>query len=47
LLSGQLDEAGREEWHWLLDLLDSIERTSGRLLREDVVISGAQHSNRR
>jgi hypothetical protein len=47
LLSGRLDEAEREEWHWLLDLLDSIERTSGRLLREDIVIGGARSPNRR
>jgi hypothetical protein len=38
LLCGRLDEPEREQWYWLIGLLDSAERTARRRLRETVVI---------
>jgi hypothetical protein len=44
---GRLDDAQREEWHWMLGLLDSIERTARRSLRDDVVIESTARASRR
>jgi hypothetical protein len=38
LVRGGLDDAQREQWLWIIDLLDSIERASRRALRDEVVI---------
>jgi hypothetical protein len=34
LIRGGLDDAQREQWLWIIDLLDSIERASRRALRD-------------
>jgi hypothetical protein len=47
LRCGRLDDAQREEWHWMLGLLDSIERTARRSLRDDVVIESPIRASRR
>jgi hypothetical protein len=36
-----VDEADREQWLWILQLLDSIERSARRSLRETVIVDGA------
>lgn len=46
LISGGLDDAQREQWLWIVDLLDSIERTSRRALRDEVVIASPRVSRR-
>jgi hypothetical protein len=40
LLCGAGDDAEREQWRWILGLLDSIEQTTRRSLRETVVVDG-------
>jgi hypothetical protein len=46
LVCGQLDDAQREQWLWMIDLLDSIEQTARRSLRRDVVITSPRMSRR-
>jgi hypothetical protein len=40
VLYGGIDEAEREQWLWIVQMLDSIERTARRALRETVVVDG-------
>jgi hypothetical protein len=46
LLGGHVDDAEREQWLWIVQLLDSIERSARRALRETVVIASPRLSRR-
>ena len=46
LLCGHADDAEREQWLWIVELLDSIERSARRALRETVVIASPRMSRR-
>jgi hypothetical protein len=39
LLGGHVDDAELEQWLWLVQLLDSIERSARRALRETILIN--------
>jgi len=45
-LRGHIDDAEREQWLWITQLLDSIERSARRALRETVVIASPRLSRR-
>jgi hypothetical protein len=44
MLRGDVDDAQREQWHWIMQLLDSVERSARRSLRETVLVDGASGS---
>jgi hypothetical protein len=46
VIRGGLDDAQREQWLWIIDLHDSIERASRRALRDEVVIASPRMSRR-
>ncbi len=46
LACGPVDDAEREQWLWLIDLLDSIERAARRALRETVLVDPPRMSRR-
>jgi hypothetical protein len=46
LLCGHVDDAEWEQWLWIVQLLDSIERSARRALRETVVIASPRLSRR-
>jgi hypothetical protein len=45
-LRGHADVAEREQWLWIAQLLDSIERSARRALRETVIIDSPRMSRR-
>jgi hypothetical protein len=46
MLGGHVDDAEREQWHWILELLDSIERSARRSLRRTVLVDGFRTPHR-
>jgi hypothetical protein len=38
LLCSPCDDAEREQWQWMLELLDSVERSARRSLRQTVIV---------
>ena len=45
-LPGHADDAEREQWLWIAQLLDSIERSARRALRETVIVDSPRMSRR-
>jgi hypothetical protein len=45
-LRGHADDAEREQWLWIAQLLDSIEQSARRSLRETVIIDSPRMSRR-
>jgi hypothetical protein len=43
---GHVDDAEREQWLWIAQLLDSIERSARRALRETIIIDTPRMSRR-
>ena len=45
-LFSRVDDAEREQWLWIVQLLDSIERSARRALRETVIVDSPRMSRR-
>jgi hypothetical protein len=44
MLCGDVDDAEREQWHWMVELLDSVERAARRSLHATVLVEGSPSS---